>query len=83
MTVAAALAMIGFLLIGRGWPRYLLFLIPVLSGMGRIAAARHYPSDCLAGIVLGVAVAAIIWRVVMREPSDPEPAAEAAPAGSQ
>ncbi len=81
VTVAAGLAMVGFLLIGRGWARYLLFAMPVLSGMGRIVAARHYPSDCLAGMVLGIAIAAIMWRVVMREPPEARPrSAPVAPA---
>lgn len=74
VTVAAALATIGFLLIGRGWARYLLFAMPVLAAIGRIAAARHYPSDCVAGLVLGSAIAAVMWRVVMREPSQAAPA---------
>jgi membrane-associated phospholipid phosphatase len=69
VTVAAGLVMVAFLLVGRGWARHLLFAVPVLSAIGRIAAARHYPSDCLAGMVLGIAVAAVMWRVVMGTPS--------------
>ena len=81
VTVAAALTTVGFLLIGGGWVRYLLFALPILSAIGRVAGARHYPSDCLAGMLLGIATAVVLWRVVMpREPAPSEPDGDGQPA---
>jgi len=63
VTVAAGFGMVGFLLAGGGSARYLLFLVPVLSMAGRVCGARHYPSDCLAAIVLGVLTVWVLWRL--------------------
>ncbi len=82
VTVAAGLVTVAFLLVGRGWARYLLFAVPVLSAIGRIAGARHYPSDCLAGMVLGIAVATVMWRVVMGAPAQARAPTAPAVAGS-
>jgi membrane-associated phospholipid phosphatase len=66
VTVAAGFAMVAFLLAGGGGGRYLLFLIPLASTAGRVCAARHYPSDCLAAIVLGILAAWVLWRIQER-----------------
>ena len=63
VTCAAALATACFLAARRGRVRYLLFLIPLASTAGRILGGKHYPSDCLAGFLLGLAVAALAWRL--------------------
>jgi len=65
VTIAASLATVMFLAIGRGRARYVLFLIPFLSAVGRIVVAAHYPSDCLAGALLGMATAVLVWRWLM------------------
>lgn len=63
VTVAAGLSMALFLLLEHGTARYLLFLLPAFSAAGRVLNARHYPSDCLAGAVLGMVVAWWLWRL--------------------
>jgi len=62
-TCAAGLATVLFLAVGRGRARYALFLIYLLSAAGRVVGARHYPSDCLAALVLGASLAALAWRL--------------------
>ena len=63
VTLASALAVLLFLFAGRGKARWALFLIPVLSSVGRVLHAGHYPSDCLAAMMLGGGVAASVWRL--------------------
>ena len=70
VTCAAGLAMIGYLAVGRGRTRYLFFLVPLASTAGRLIGARHYPSDCLAGLLLGMAMAALAWRLWPEPPPD-------------
>jgi membrane-associated phospholipid phosphatase len=62
VTVAAGLAMTLYLGLRRGRGRYLVFLIPLASSVGRVIGARHYPSDCLAALLLGIGLAALAWR---------------------
>lgn len=62
VTVSAGLAMVGFLLVRRRRVGYLLFLVPAYSATARMVAARHYPSDCLAGFVVGAVTAWVLWR---------------------
>lgn len=78
VTCAAGLATALYLTARRGRARYLLFLIPLASAAGRIAGARHYPSDCLAALLLGMAMAALAWRL-WPEPRPKEPPASGAP----
>jgi len=66
VTVAAGLATVLFILLERGGARYLLFAIPLFSAAGRIGNARHYPSDCLAGLALGILSAWAVWRLQER-----------------
>lgn len=69
---AVAVALWGLL----GCPRRLrwLLVIPVLAGVQRFVAARHYPSDILAGAALGVWVALVVlargdrWPLLRRWP---------------
>jgi len=69
VTIAAELATVVFLAIGRGYLRYLLVLIPFLSAVGRIIVAAHYPSDCLASALLGTSVSILVWRWLMPRPT--------------
>ena len=62
VAVAAGLAMVGVLLMGRGRARWLWFLLPAYCAVARVVGARHYPSDCLAAATLGVALAWLLWR---------------------
>ncbi|MBM3474638.1 MAG: phosphatase PAP2 family protein [Armatimonadetes bacterium] len=62
VTIASGLAMALYLALRRGRARYLVFLIPLVSASGRIIGARHHPSDCLAGLLLGIGLAALAWR---------------------
>lgn len=64
--VAAGLATVLALLLERGRGRYALFLMPGLSAAGRILIARHYPSDCLAALVLGAVLAWVLRRLQER-----------------
>jgi len=63
VTIASGLAMTLYLGLRHGRARTLVFLIPLASSVGRILGARHYPSDCLAGLLLGIGLAALVWRV--------------------
>src|SRR5262245_58188197 len=45
----------------RGWGMVALVAAAVLS-VGRVALGLHYPSDALAGAVLGAAVALLLWE---------------------
>jgi membrane-associated phospholipid phosphatase len=65
VTVAAGLAAGLFLLAGRGRVRYLVFGLAALSAAGRMLGAKHYPSDCLFGALVGIAVAALLWKALM------------------
>jgi undecaprenyl-diphosphatase len=76
VTIAAALATVLFLAIGRGRWRYTLLLIPLLSAVGRVVVAAHYPSDCLVGALLGAAVALLVWRWLMPRPAPMAPSGE-------
>ncbi len=69
VTIAAALATVVFLAIGYGRARYALFLIPLLSAVGRIVVAAHYPSDCVAAALLGITTAVLVWRWLMPAPA--------------
>jgi membrane-associated phospholipid phosphatase len=64
--VAAGLATVLFLLVGHGRWRYGLVVYPAYSAAGRILIARHYPSDCLAALALGVATTWALWRLQER-----------------
>jgi undecaprenyl-diphosphatase len=84
VTVSGALAMVGFLLVGKRRVGYLLFAVPAYSATARMVAARHYPSDCLAGFMLGLLTAWLLgryqerrWPLAQRpeaEPPSPPPA---------
>jgi membrane-associated phospholipid phosphatase len=78
VTVSGALAMVGFLLVGKRRVGYLLFAVPAYSATARMVGARHYPSDCLAGFMLGGLIAWLLWRYQERRwplprPPDEEP----------
>lgn len=71
-----AVAMITFLFLRRyptygGWRREAvwLFAIAALTGVLRIFAGIHWPSDVLGGALIGILSAYLIWLVVPR----PEP----------
>jgi membrane-associated phospholipid phosphatase len=70
VTCAAGLAMALFLAVRRGRGRYAFFVVPALSAAGRILGAKHYPSDCLAGLLLGLAMASLAYRIWPERPSD-------------
>jgi membrane-associated phospholipid phosphatase len=74
VTIAAGLASVLFLALGAARGRYLVFAIPVLSALGRILGAKHYPSDCVAAGLLGYLVAVWVWsRLGPRTESPPTP----------
>jgi undecaprenyl-diphosphatase len=81
VTVSGALAMVGFLLLGKRRVAYLLFAVPAYSATARMVGARHYPSDCLAGFLLGALIAWLLWRFQERRwpltagPDDEPPSA--------
>ena len=60
-----AFALAGVLMVGsRSWPlRVIAFLLAFLVGVSRILAFRHWPSDVLASMVLGLVTAWVVTRV--------------------
>ncbi len=47
------------------WPRLrLLWLLPLLIGYSRIYLGKHYPTDVLAGWLVGVAVLLVVWMLL-------------------
>ncbi len=74
VTIAAALATIWFLALGRGRARYAVYVVPLLSAVGRVLGAAHYPSDTLAGGLWGTLWAVWVWRWIMprARPSPPD-----------
>lgn len=49
------------------WPvGVLAALYGLLAGVGRVYAAKHYPSDVVVGVLLGIAIALLTWRLVPR-----------------
>jgi len=58
------------------WPRARLPLTAaaVLVGVSRILVTRHYPSDVLAGAVVGICAAWWAWIIIMRPGADQPPA---------
>jgi undecaprenyl-diphosphatase len=67
-TAAFAIA-VAILLRKRGWGIFALVAATVLS-VGRVALGVHYPSDVLAGAVLGSAAALVLWAPRLRERID-------------
>jgi len=67
-TAAFAIA-VAILLRKRGWGIAALALAAVLS-VGRVALGVHYPSDVLAGAVLGSAAALALWTPPLRSRID-------------
>lgn len=50
-----------FLLSGYKKLSYFVFVIAILVSIGRIGIGIHYPGDILAGAILGLAVAWVVW----------------------
>lgn len=63
-TAAFAIA-VAILLRKRAWGIAVLVLAAILS-VGRVAVGVHYPSDVLAGAVLGAAAALALWAPALR-----------------
>jgi undecaprenyl-diphosphatase len=51
------------------WVRALAMVMIVLVGMARVILRAHWPSDVLAGIALGLALAAAAGLLASREPA--------------
>jgi len=67
-TAAFAIAM-AIVLRKRGWGLFALLAAALLS-VGRVAVGVHYPSDVVAGAVLGCAVALVLWAPPLRRRLD-------------
>ncbi len=61
--------------------RSLAFAPGLLVAVGRLVAARHYLSDCLAGGLVGIAAALLVWEVWHRRARAGRGGPPAAPSG--
>ncbi len=52
------------LFLANRWLGALAILYGALAAVGRVYVARHFPSDVLAGIVIGATVAWVVWRLL-------------------
>jgi undecaprenyl-diphosphatase len=59
--------------VARAWVRVLSVSMIVLVGMARVILRAHWPSDVLAGIALGLALAATAGLLASREPTSAQP----------
>jgi membrane-associated phospholipid phosphatase len=59
--------------VARVWVRALSVSMIVLVGMARVILRAHWPSDVLAGIALGLALAATAGLLASREPTSAQP----------
>ncbi len=46
------------------WTGLLALLYGALTAVGRVYAAKHWPSDVIVGILLGIAAAIFVWRLL-------------------
>lgn len=68
-TTATTAAMTALFLCGKGKKRYLALLLPLMMGMSRNYLMVHYPSDVLAGLVVGMAGGLAACHLVKRHMS--------------
>jgi len=73
-TFMSALGMAVFL--SEKWAGVVVFVLAILTGVGRVAAGVHYPVDILGGFVVGVAMAILVKvffdRYLRRSQAKPE-----------
>jgi undecaprenyl-diphosphatase len=67
-TAAFAIAM-AIWLRSRRWGA-VAFVMAALLSLSRVAVGTHYPGDAVAGAVLGMAAALVLWIPVVRRPLD-------------
>jgi undecaprenyl-diphosphatase len=68
--VAASTAFFGVLIFARRRVGLVCLPIPILIGLSRMYLGAHYLSDVVCAAVLGILCAAIVWRFLVREPSN-------------
>jgi membrane-associated phospholipid phosphatase len=66
--VAASTAFFGVLIFVRRRVGLPCLPIPILIGFSRMYLGAHYLSDVVCAAVLGILCAAIVWRLLLREP---------------
>lgn len=54
------------LLTGNRFPGFIFFMLAFLAAYSRIYLAQHFPTDVLAGSIIGVSVTALCYRMIER-----------------
>ena len=62
----AIAAIVSFLFSERKYLPYILYSWATLVAYSRVYVGKHYPLDIIGGAILGIVIAKIMWRVILK-----------------